>query len=146
MGLQQCPHVKYFGTNRIHRLVKMFLVKSNTMLPCLPSHVFNAAWSSKDRLKPFYKSNGYSQIPSGWRGWVKSYIASWLHIHDCKMSPPKLVIFSAIRRPAYKPTVVPNIYITTCYVLLNSSFVMWDVLFLPKNICMVWTGPKCLYT
>ncbi len=28
----------------------MFLVKSNTMLPCLPSHVFNAAWSSKDSV------------------------------------------------------------------------------------------------
>ncbi len=48
MGLQQCPHVKYFGGNRKYRLRNMFSVKSNTMLPCLPSHVFNAAWSSKD--------------------------------------------------------------------------------------------------
>ncbi len=34
----------------------------------------------------------------------------------CKMSPRKLVILSAIRRPTYKTTVAPNIYITTCYV------------------------------
>ena len=34
----------------------------------------------------------------------------------CKMSPGKLVILSAIRRPPYKTTVAPNIYITACYV------------------------------
>ena len=33
----------------------------------------------------------------------------------CKMSPRKLVISSAIRRPPYKTTVAENIYITTCY-------------------------------
>ncbi len=56
MGLQQCPHVKYFGTNnRKCRLRKMFLVKFNTMLPCLPSHVFNAAWSSKDSIATAFK-------------------------------------------------------------------------------------------
>ncbi len=32
-----------------------------------------------------------------------------------KMSPRKLVILSAIRRPSYKAMVAPNIYITTCY-------------------------------
>ncbi len=51
MGLQQRPHVKYFGSNtmnRKYRLRKMFPVKSNTLLHCLPSHVFNAAWFSKD--------------------------------------------------------------------------------------------------
>ena len=33
------------------------------------------------------------------------------------MSPRKLVILSAIRRPPYKATVAPNIYIMTCYEL-----------------------------
>ncbi len=35
----------------------------------------------------------------------------------CKMSPRKLVILLAIRRPPYKTMVAPNIYITTCYAL-----------------------------
>ncbi len=41
----------------------------------------------------------------------------------CKMSPRKLVILLAIRRPPYKTAVAPNIYITTCYIQLCVSVI-----------------------
>ena len=36
---------------------------------------------------------------------------------DCQMSPSGFITLWTIRRPSYKSTVAPNIYITTCYVV-----------------------------
>ncbi len=62
----------------------------------------------------------------------------------CQMSPPGFITLWTIRRPSCKTTVVPNIYITTCYVggKLSSNPGL-HILVARKKYIWFWMVFKC---
>ncbi len=87
--------------------------------------------SREHRLNLFYKWHNCSPIPSCMKRMKQN-----LTLCDGfkYMSPRKLVVLSAIRRPPYKTTVAPNIYITTCYAANRIMSLFCNLTFLFSHI------------